>query len=90
MRQFSFRLPRAYRLKPFAQREDDALSLLSIGTSSQSVVVPYSQSLDYVVVPSQGGALAISGDDFRVETLGACHPYGRGCAWRSSSRKRNI
>ena len=39
MRQFLFRFPRAYRLKPVAQREDDALSLLRIGTNSQSVVV---------------------------------------------------
>src|SRR3984957_4701391 len=71
MSQFSFRLPRAYRLKPVAQREDDALSLLRIGTSDQSVVVPYSQGLDYVVASSGGAALPISGDDFRVETLGA-------------------
>jgi lipopolysaccharide biosynthesis protein len=71
MRQFFFRFPRAYRLKPVAQREDDALSLLRIGTNNQSVVVPCSPGLDYVVASSQGVALPIGADDFRVETLGA-------------------
>ena len=71
MRQSFFRFPRAYRLKPVAQREDDALSLLRIGNNSQSVLVPFSSGLDYVVASSGGAALPISGDDFRVETLGA-------------------
>jgi lipopolysaccharide biosynthesis protein len=71
MRQSFFRFPRAYRLKPVAQREDDALSLLRIGTNSQSVLVPFSSGLDYVVASIGGAALPISGDDFRVETLGA-------------------
>jgi Rhamnan synthesis protein F len=71
MSQFSFRLPRAYRLKPVAQREDDALSLLRIGASSQSVLVPFSPGLDYVVTSSAGEALSIDGPDFRVEKLGA-------------------
>jgi lipopolysaccharide biosynthesis protein len=71
MRQSFFRFPRAYRLKPAAQREDDALSLLRIGTSNQNVVVPYSPGLDYVVASRGGGALPINGDDFRIETLGA-------------------
>ena len=38
MSQFSFRLPRAYRLKPVAQREDDALSLLRIGSRKIEVL----------------------------------------------------
>ena len=42
MRQFFFRFPRAYRLKPVAQREEDALSLLRIGANNQSVLVPFS------------------------------------------------
>src|SRR5271163_3543671 len=71
MRQSFFRFPRAYRLKPAAQREDDALSLLRIGTSNQNVVVPCSPGLDYVVASRGGGALPINGDDFRIETLGA-------------------
>jgi lipopolysaccharide biosynthesis protein len=71
MSQFSFRLPRAYRLKPVAQREDDALSLLTIGASKKSVLVPFSPGLDYVVASNVGAELPIKGDDFRVETLGA-------------------
>jgi lipopolysaccharide biosynthesis protein len=70
MSQFSFRFPRAYRLKPVAQREEDALSLLRIGARRQSVLVPYSPGLDYVVA-SRGDALPIESGDFRVETLGA-------------------
>ena len=54
MRQFSFHLPRAYRLKPVGHREEDALSQLRIGASNQSVLVPFSPGLDYIVVPSRG------------------------------------
>jgi Rhamnan synthesis protein F len=71
MSQFSLRLPRAYRLKPVAQREDDALSLLRIGASNKSVLVPFSPGLDYVIASSGGAELPINGDDFRVEMLGA-------------------
>ena len=71
MSQFSFRFPRAYRLKPVAQREEDALSLLRIGASQQGVLVPYSPGLDYVVASSGDAALPIESGDFRVETLGA-------------------
>lgn len=71
MSQFSFRLPRAYRLKPVAQREEDALSLLRIGARNRSVIVPYSSNLDYVVASRGGAALPIESRDFRVETLGA-------------------
>ena len=71
MSQFSFRLPRAYRLKPVAQREDDALSLLRIGASNKSVLVPFSPGLDYVIASNGGAELPINGDDFRVEMLGA-------------------
>ena len=71
MSQFSFRLPRAYRLKPVAQREDDALSLLRIGASNKSVLVPFSSGLDYVIASNGGAELPINGDDFRVETLSA-------------------
>jgi hypothetical protein len=70
MRQFWFRLPRAYRLKPVGKREDDALSQLRIGASNQSVLAPLSPGLNYIVVPSNGGALPIESADFRVETLG--------------------
>ena len=70
MIQFSFRFPRAYRLKPVAQREEDALSLVRIGASNQSVLVPYSPNLEYVVASCKGAALAIESRDFRVEALG--------------------
>jgi lipopolysaccharide biosynthesis protein len=70
MRQFPFQFPRAYRLKPVARREDDALSLLRIGASGQSVLVPYSAGLDYVVASSGVAPLPIKSGDFRVETLG--------------------
>jgi lipopolysaccharide biosynthesis protein len=70
MRQFSLRFLRAYRLKPVARREDDALSQLRIGASNQSVLVPFSPGLSYIVAPSGGGALPIKSGDFRVETLG--------------------
>ena len=71
MTQFSFRFPRAYRLKPVGQREEDALSLVTIGASKQSVLAPYSPDLEYVVVSRGGAALPIESRDFRVETLGA-------------------
>jgi hypothetical protein len=83
MTQFSFRFPRAYRLKPVGQREEDALSLVTIGGSNQSVLAPYSPDLEYVVVSSKGAALPIESRDFRVETLGAC------CVWHFSSGKRS-
>jgi lipopolysaccharide biosynthesis protein len=70
MRQFLFRLPRAYRLKPLGFREDDALSQLRIGAGSQSVLVPFSPRLDYIVAPSGGAPLPIKSGDFRVEALG--------------------
>ena len=70
MRQFPFQFPRAYRLKPVARREDDAISLLRIGASDQSVLVPYSAGLHYVVAPSGVAPLPIKSGDFRVETLG--------------------
>jgi lipopolysaccharide biosynthesis protein len=71
MTQFSFRFPRAYRLKPEGEREEDALSLVTIGPGNQSVLAPFSPILDYIVVSSEGGALPIESRDFRVETLGA-------------------
>jgi hypothetical protein len=70
MHQSPFRFPRAYRLKPVGHREEDALSQLRIGASNQSVLVPFSPGLDYIVVPSRGAALPIESGDFRVETLG--------------------
>jgi hypothetical protein len=71
MTHFSFRFPRAYRLKPVGEREEDALSLVSIGAGNQSALVPYSPDLDYVVVSSGDAALPIESRDFRVEALGA-------------------
>ena len=71
MTQFCLRFPRAYRLKPVGEREEDALSLVTIGASNQSVLVPYSPNLEYVVVSGGLEALPIESRDFRAETLGA-------------------
>ena len=71
MSQFRLRFPRAYRLKPVGQREEAALSLVGIGASNKSVLVPYSPNLEYVVASRGVGALPIESRDFRVETLGA-------------------
>jgi lipopolysaccharide biosynthesis protein len=71
MSQFRLRFPRAYRLKPVGQREEAALSLVGIGASNKSVLVPYSPNLEYVVASRGVGALPIESSDFRVETLGA-------------------
>src|ERR1700728_194327 len=70
MSQFSFRFPRAYRLRAAAEREEDALSLLTVGANNRHVIVPYSAGLDYVLVPNGGVALSAKSSDFRVETLG--------------------
>jgi lipopolysaccharide biosynthesis protein len=71
MSQFRLRFPRAYRLKPVGQREEAALSLVGIGASNKSVLLPYSPNLEYVVASRGVGALPIESRDFRVETLGA-------------------
>ena len=71
MRLSSLHLPRAYRLKPVGYREEDALSQLRIGASSQNVLAPFSPNLDYIVVPAGGAPLPIESADFRVEPLGA-------------------
>ena len=70
MTQFSSRFPRAYRLKPVGQREEDALSLVTIGANNQSVLAPYSPKLEYVVVSREAKALPIESRDFRAEALG--------------------
>ena len=59
MSQYSFRFPRAYRLKAIAEREEDALSLLTVGASNRNVILPYSAGLDYVVVSTGGGVLSM-------------------------------
>ena len=72
MRQSPFPFPRAYRLKPVGDREEDALSQLRIGAAGQSVLVPFSAGLDYIAVaPAADAALKIEAPDFRVEPLGA-------------------
>ena len=70
MSQFRLRFPRSYRLKPVGQREEAALSLVGIGASNKSVLVPYSPNLEYVVASRGVGALPIESRDFHVETLG--------------------
>jgi hypothetical protein len=71
MSQFHLRFPRAYRLKPVGQREENALSIVRIGTSNKSILVPYSPNLEYIVASRGAGTLLIGSPDFRVETLGA-------------------
>jgi lipopolysaccharide biosynthesis protein len=70
MRQFFSSFSGAYRLKPVGQREEDALSLLTIGAINRNVLVPYSPGLAYVIA-SNRGALPIKSSDFHVERLGA-------------------
>jgi lipopolysaccharide biosynthesis protein len=70
MRKFFSSFPRAYRLKPVRQREEDALSLLTIGAINRNVLVPYSPGLAYVIA-SNRSTLPIKSSDFHVERLGA-------------------
>lgn len=70
MREFSSRFPRAYRLKPVGEREDDALAHLRIGAREQSVLVPFSPGLSYIVASRGSAALPIRSSDFRIEPLG--------------------
>jgi hypothetical protein len=90
MSPLSFHLPRAYRLKPVAQREADALSLLRIGANGQGVIVPYSSGLDYVVASRGGAALPIESRDFRVETLGVLASLWAGLRLASFVKKRKF
>jgi hypothetical protein len=69
MRNFPFLFPRAYRLKPVAQREDDALSLLRIGRNKPKRRRTLFAGSGLCRRPEPGRGLPISGDDFRVETL---------------------
>jgi hypothetical protein len=57
-------------LKPVREREEDALSLVTIGASNQSVLAPYSPKLEYIVVSREAKALPIESRDFRAEALG--------------------
>ncbi len=67
-----FGFQRAYRLMPDRGPADDIVSQLRIDgvASGQTVLLPYSVGLRYVVVPAGGGDVAISGKDFRAERLG--------------------
>jgi hypothetical protein len=76
MSQFRLRFPRAYRLKPVGQREEAALSLVGIGASNKSVLVPYSPNLEYVVASRGVGALPIESRDFRVKRQGRADSMG--------------
>jgi lipopolysaccharide biosynthesis protein len=65
-------LERAYRLRPRLGALENHVSLVRIvgGNASQSVLLPYSQGLGYFIVPHEGAARAIQGEDFRAERLG--------------------
>jgi hypothetical protein len=71
MSKFRLSLKRAYRLRPSRGALNNHVSLLRItgGATSQSVLLPYSQGLGYFVVPAEGAAPSIDGEDFRAERL---------------------
>ncbi len=63
---------RAYRLRPREPRADDHVAHLRIDgpRAPTNLLLPYSASLGYVVVPTASG-LAIDAPDFSVDRLGA-------------------
>ncbi len=68
----AFGLQRAYRLTPDRGPADDVVSQLRIdgAASSETVLLPYSVGLRYLVVPTGATDVAIKGKDFRAERLG--------------------
>ena len=71
MSKFPLSFERAYRLRPSPGALENHVSLLRIGggTTSQSVLLPYSSGLGYFIVPTQGPVCSIEGKDFRAERL---------------------
>jgi hypothetical protein len=67
-----FRFHRAYRLTPDRGPAVDVVSQLRIDSaaSSQTVLLPYSVALGYVVVPTGETDVAITSKDFCAERLG--------------------
>jgi Rhamnan synthesis protein F len=71
MSKFRMSLERATRLRPSRGALDNHVSQLRIGgaNTSQIVLLPYSQGLGYIIVPTAGATRLIEGDDFRPERL---------------------
>jgi lipopolysaccharide biosynthesis protein len=90
MSQFHLGFPRAYRLKPVVQRDEDALSLIRVGAGHQSVLVPYSPNLEYLIASRGGAPLPIDCRDFRVETLGILPSLWTRCRLALFVKKRKF
>ena len=62
----------AYRLTPDRGPADDVVSQLKVDgpASSQTVLLPYSVGLRYLLVPAGSAGVAIASKDFRAERLG--------------------
>jgi hypothetical protein len=71
MSKFRISLERATRLAPSRGALDNHVSQIRIGgpSTSQIVLLPYSQGLGYFIVPTGGPTRSIEGDDFRAEGL---------------------
>ena len=66
--------PRAWRLAPSRAHAQDVVSKLVVhgAASDQTVLVPYSPGLEYVVVATEGEVRSVGTEgDFRVEPMGA-------------------
>jgi hypothetical protein len=72
MKTAAFGFRRAYRLTPDRGPAEDFLSQLRIdgAASSETVLVPYSVGLRYLVVPTGVTDVAITGRDFRADRIG--------------------
>lgn len=72
MKTAAFGFRRAYRLTPDRGPAEDFLSQLRIdgAASSETVLVPYSFGLRYLVVPTGVTDVAITGRDFRADRIG--------------------
>ncbi len=69
-----FLFPRAWRLEPAYEGEDDVLALVRVQSSDaeQAVLLPRVKNLTYFIVAPRGDQLSIQTDgDFRVAGLGA-------------------
>jgi hypothetical protein len=72
MSRFRISLERATRLTPNRGALENHVSQVRIGgaSTSQIVLLPYSQGLGYFIVPTGGPMRSIGGDDFQPERLG--------------------
>jgi Rhamnan synthesis protein F len=72
MSKFRTSLERVTRLTPSRGALENHVSQIRIGgaSTSQIVLLPYSQGLGYFIVPTGGPIRSIEGEDFRAERLG--------------------